>query len=52
MRDLRVEELSPVYGAGGYSKKKCPPKKPSRKSRCGKGGSGSGSYGKCRGGSS
>ena len=44
MRDLEMEELGHVYGAGGCGKSPCAPKK---QPKCGKGGS---SRRKCKGG--
>jgi hypothetical protein len=51
MRDLKTEELTHVYGAGGRGKKWCPPKKHHKKAKKGGGSSKSGS-GHGRGGSS
>jgi hypothetical protein len=58
MRDLEMEELTHVYGAGGRGRSPCPPSKPPRCGRGGKSGSrgrgsGSGRGKRCgRGGSS
>ncbi len=46
MRDLEMEELTHVYGAGGRCKSPAPPK---HRPRCGKGGSGRGKGGSSRG---
>ena len=45
MRDLEMEELTHVYGAGGRGKSPCPPRK---QPKCGKGGSSRGKGGSSR----
>ena len=53
MRDLKTEELSQVYGAGGRGKRDCAPKKHKKKGGSSKsGGSKGGSGSRCRRGGS